>query len=236
MQDRRAVSNMPKNHLKRIAMPKSWPLERKGANWVIRSNPGPHSLATSMPLGLIIREMLGYSKTNSETKKITNFKHVLVNGMRRKDHRFPVGLFDVLSLPDVNENYRLSLDHNGKLILIPIKKEEANTRLLRIKGKTRVAGKTQLNFFDGTNILSDKEGYKIGDCVTIEKDKVADHLKFEKGATVFLTGGAHISEVGTVESVEGNKVRFKSKEGIVETLKDYAFVVGKEKPLITVRR
>ncbi len=218
---------MVKNHLKRVAMPKSWPLERKGANWVIRSNAGPHSLATSMPIGLMVRDMLGYSKTSKESKNITNFKQVLVNGTRRKDIRFPVGLFDVLSLPDVHENYRISLNHNGKIVLVSIKKEEANVRAIRINGKTRVSGKAQLNLFDGTNVLIDKDSYKIGDSVMVEKGKITEHIKLEKGATVFLTGGAHISEVGTVEAIEGNKLKFKSKTGMFETLKDYAFVIGK---------
>ena len=48
------------NHLKRLAMPRSWPLPRKTSIWVTRAAPGAHSLELCMPLNVVIRDILGY--------------------------------------------------------------------------------------------------------------------------------------------------------------------------------
>ena len=50
---------------------------------------------------------------------------------------------------------------------------------------------------------------------------------------IYLIGGKHIGDMGKVEDVHGDKIRYKSRKGdVYETLKEYAFVIGKEKPSI----
>ena len=39
-------------HLKRIAVPKSWPIKRKENKWIARPMPGPHSLNHSISLNI----------------------------------------------------------------------------------------------------------------------------------------------------------------------------------------
>ena len=63
---------------------------------------------------------------------------------------------------------------------------------------------------------------------------VKKHLKFEKGALIYLVAGKHIgktailSEVLSFRGSQPDRVVLKGKEGTVDTLKEYAFVVDKE--------
>ena len=58
------------NHMKRLAMPRSWPLPRKTSIWVTRPAPGAHSLELCLPLRVVIRDVLGYAKSAREVRHI----------------------------------------------------------------------------------------------------------------------------------------------------------------------
>ena len=50
---------------------------------------------------------------------------------------------------------------------------------------------------------------------------------------IYLTGGRHIGEIGKVQDIIGNRILYNTETGdTVETLKEYAFPIGKDKPLI----
>ena len=108
---------------------------------------------------------------------------------------------------------------------------------MSIKNKKSVGKKIQLNLSDGRNILVDKDAYKTKDSLIVElpEQKIADHLPFTKGAMILLTGGRHMGTVGNVESIEGNTLVFKTGSEVYETTKDHAFVVGKEKPAVSIQ-
>ena len=66
--------------------------------------------------------------------------------------------------------------------------------------------------------------------------KIKEHFKFEKRAAIFLMGGKHIGVIGVVENIDGEKLIFKNeKNDVLETRKEHAFVIGKEKPIIKVQ-
>jgi small subunit ribosomal protein S4e len=228
---------MSKGYLKRYVAPKSWTLLRKTETFVVRPNPGAHPLKLGMPIALLLRQ-LGYAKTAREIKKILNIKEILVDKRRVKEHKFPVGFMDVLSIPSTKENFRILLDAKGKLKLSPIKDEsEAGLKLCRITGKRIIKkGKIQLNMSGNRNLLVEKNEYKPGDSIMIElpSQKIAQHIKLENGSMVLITGGTHIGSKGVIESVEGDKVIYLSDNEKRNTLKKYAFVIGKEKELINL--
>ncbi|MEE9525246.1 MAG: 30S ribosomal protein S4e [Candidatus Woesearchaeota archaeon] len=224
-------------HLSRLAMPKSWKIKRKGIKWVTRPHPGPHSLKLGMPLNVLLRDVLEYARTTKEVKNILQNQEILVDGIRRTNHRFLVGLMDVISIPKTKENFRILLNKKGYLIAFPIK-NDANIKPSKINGKSIIKkGKLQLNLFDGKNILSDKKEAKVGDTAIIElpSQKIKQIIKFEKGATIYLVGGKHIGGTGVIEDIKENKISYKSGKDKVETLKKYAFVIGKEKSLIQLQ-
>lgn len=233
---------MSKNHLKRIAMPKTWKIGRKEeGRWVTKPKPGAHKLAESVSLETIMKEMIKCAGTRKEAKSILNRKQVIVDGKQRKELKLPVGLMDVISLPEIDQYYRMLINKKGELSAVPIKKDESSVKPCKITGKTiKKKGIAQINLFDSRNILLNKGGkseYNVGDTVmlSLPKQEIKDHFRLDRGASVYLVGGKHIGEVGTVEDIKGDVLRFKTKEGrIFETAKNHAFVVGNNKPAISL--
>lgn len=231
---------MSKRHLKRLNMPKSWMIRRKGVKFITRPHPGSSPLELSMPLGLVLTELINYAKTTGEVKKILNTKEILVDGKRRKNNKFSIGLMDVVSCPIMNENYRLLLNKKGKIHVVKIDDNEAKIKPVKIIGKRTIGnGKIQINLSDGKNILQEKDpGYKVNDSLilSLPENSIKDHLKLEKDSAIYLAGGKHIGSTGIVEDVKGDKIVFRTNEGeVYETSKKYAFVVGKEKPSISIK-
>lgn len=226
---------MTKNHLKRIATPRSWPLLRKERKFVTRPNPGSHPLFEGLALGTFMTEIINIVKTKKEARNVLNNKEVLVDGKRRKDHRYMVGLMDVVSIPEAKKNYRIIFNKKGKVCVVEIDEKEAKLKPAQIIGKSKVKGKIQLNLSGGRNLLVEKDGFKVGDMVVLQlpEQKITEHIKMEKGAMALLLAGQHIGDIGTVEDMRGEEIIFKSKDkGVFETLKRYAFVVGKGKSVI----
>ena len=151
-------------HLKRINAPRSWPIERRIRKFVAKPLPGTHKLAESMPLGVILREMLRIGKEKREIKIILNNKSILIDNKIRKEFRFPVGIFDSLSIPKLNKHFRITYNKKGDLDLVEISKEDSEHKTCKIIGKTVLKkGKTQLNLSDGRNIIVDKDALKVRD-------------------------------------------------------------------------
>ena len=218
-------------------MPTTWGIKRKGIKFVVKSNPGPHSLKLSMPIALIFRDLLGYAANLREVKHILFNNNVLVDGIRRKDYRFPVGIFDTVGVKETKEFFRVIFDRR-KLALLKIGEKDANLKPCKIVGKRKLGKKTQLNLYDGRNLTVEKDDYKVGDTIVLElpKNNIKEHLKFEKGNLIYLIGGKHVGLSGITQDMIGSKVKYKSSEGVFETLKKYAFVIGKDKPLVALKK
>jgi small subunit ribosomal protein S4e len=224
--------------MKRLVAPKFWPIEKKTRKFVIEPRPGPHLKSKCIPIGLVLRDMLNYAQTLKEVKEILQSRTVKVDGRIIKDYSFPVGLMDVISIG--SEYYRV-LPGKKVLYLKKIGKEEAKIKLSMIKNKSCVKGKTQLNLHDGKNMIAEKDSYKTGDVVVIDLEKgIKEVLKFEKGATVLITDGHNIGSVGKIEkiivtkSTQPNQIKIKLEDKDVAIPKDYVFVVGEDKPVISL--
>ncbi len=224
-------------HLKRITTPRSWSIGRKAHFWATKPRPGPHSLERSVPLAIVLRDYLHVCDTAREARRILGSGEVLLDQRVVRDPKRGVGLMDVVSLPTVKANFRCLLDHHGRLHFSEIKAVAAKWKLLRVEGKTTLrGGKTQLNLHDGSNLLSD-EAVATGDVLQLALPglNVKKILKFSKGAPALVTGGAHVGTIAPLEeavetrSPRPNIVRFAE----FETLKQYAFVVGAKKALVT---
>jgi len=219
---------------------------RKEKKWIVKPSPGPHKKFESIPLLIIVRDILKLADTGKEARKIIKAKEILVDGKPRLDHKYPVGLFDVITVPKLKKQYRIVPAKNG-LTLIEIPKNESGLKLCRIEGKTLVKnGFLQLNLHDGKNILvkekAKKDSYKTGDSLLIETpgQKIKKHIKMEKGSTTIIIGGQNIGDIVKIKEIiktrgrQPNKVICKKKEKEFEAIKNYVFVVGKTKPEIKV--
>ena len=114
---------------------------------------------------------------------------------------------------------------------------QAQKTPLRIEGKTILGEKKiQLNALGGHNIIVTKDEYKVADTILVENNKVAQRIPFEKGALVFLYKGAHTGHLAIVEDIDNKNVLLKADDKqVFETRRHYCFVVGKEKPIFSVK-
>jgi small subunit ribosomal protein S4e len=225
-------------HQKRLSIPRSWKAGRKGYKWVSTTRPGPHSQARSLPLGIIIRDVLKLVDNSREGKRILSEGKVLVDGIPRKDIRFPVGLFDVITLPLINETYRMLQDEKGRLSLHKLNEANVN-KLCRINNKTTLqGGKVQLNLNDGNNILGSNEyGTKDSLILSVPDKQVVKHLQFKVGNLAMVIGGQHSGEIGKIKEIREVKSSRHNTVAIsgetdFETIEDYVIVIGEDKPEI----
>lgn len=227
-------------HQKRMSMPTSWRVPKKTNKWITATSPGPHNKQSSLPLVVILRDMLKVVDNSKEAKRILLEKQVFVDGIARKSLKFPVGLFDVIAIPANNQYYRMLQDSKGRLYLNNIDEERAKFKICKILNKTTVrGGQTQLNLHDGTNILA-SEDYKTKDTIKISlPDKqILEKLEYKVGNLAMITGGRHSGMVGTlneiniIRSSKNNVVKISGIDSDIETIENYVFVIGEDKPVI----
>ena len=222
-------------HLKRIFAPSTWPIARKGYTYIAKPSRGPHTLATSMPLNVILTQILKVVKTTREVRKILQNKFVLVNHKVCNDSKFPVGIMDVLTFVPLKKNYRMLFSETGKFTFQEISEAQSKLLFKQITGKTLLKkGVLQLNFGDGTNLLVDKDDYKVGDSLIFSGGSLKKHLKLEKGCTIYLVGGTQTGKYGVLESVSKpaphlpSLIHFTLGKETFSTIKEYAFVVEQQ--------
>jgi small subunit ribosomal protein S4e len=109
-------------HLKRLGIPKNWPMPRKGSKFAVRPSSGPHAIMECMPLRVILRDVLGYADNAKESMHILSQGMVLVDKKPRKRSRFPVGLMDVIEIPAAKKYFRMV---TGKAGLVLEKMDES---------------------------------------------------------------------------------------------------------------
>ncbi len=223
------------SYMKRLAMPRMWPLARKGSIYVAKPLPG-RELQRSLPLSIAIK-LTGFALITREVKLILNEGRAHVNGKVVKEKNYPIGLFDVVSFPTIKKSFRL-LFKNKKLFLHPINETEAKFKLARIINKTMIKGKKlQINLDDGRNLLasSSSSSYNVGDTLIIDLEKLStSSLKLEKSALAYLLGGKHLGNIARVLEIQGENAICEIKGKKVNTLKKHLFVIGKEKPVISL--
>ena len=224
-------------HLKRFSAPNTWRIERKVKKWAIRPSPGPHPVWRSLPLAVVVRDYLNLADNAREAKKIIAARKILVDGKARRDYKFPCGLMDVISIPEMEEYYRVMLDSKGRLRLVKILEEEAQWKLCRIENKKMVrGGKLQLNLHDGRNMIVENNEYKTGDAlkISVPNQEIIDKILLKKGYLALIIGGMHAGEIAEIDEI---KVTMSPKPNIIKlknfsTIKPYVFPIGKDKPIV----
>ncbi len=225
-------------HQKRLSMPKAWNIERKTHKWAAKASPGPHSGSESIPLLMVLRDMLKLANSSREAKKILHDGSVLVDGIVRRDYTFPVGVFDVITMPKIGLSYRVLLDAKQRLGLTAI--SDPDIKLCRIANKTIVkGGNVQLNLHDGSNVISDEYAYRTFDSIllSVPDKKVIKHLVYKPGNLALIIGGAHSGELATIKDVRKTRSSMPNMVALqsgydFETIEDYVYVVGKSEPEI----
>lgn len=188
-------------HLKRQKVPKNWPIHRKGNKFVVRSN---FNLEQSIPLLIILRDLLKIAQNRKEVKRAIKTKQVLVNSRPVADEKRSILLFDKISIVPSKKYYELGLTKNGKFKVIEIKENETGKKISKVKDKKVLKGKkTQLNLADGRNFLSELK-CKVNDSVVIDfkKKELEKCLPIKENAKVLIFGGKHSGTEGIIEKVK----------------------------------
>ncbi len=236
--------------LKRKPAPRFWPIHRKELPWIVKPSSGSHSLQNCLPLTLVLRDILGVAQTRKEAKMILSEGKVLVDGKIRRKDDFPVGLMDVIAMPDAGKYYRVMPSHKG-LVLNPIGKEEASFKLVRVEDKTTVKNGMQIALHDGSNMfvkVADPKKpaevtYETFDIlkVTYPEKQVASTLKTKEGNLAVITGGKNIGKQGRIVEIEKTEAKKRRQALVVvedakgaryQTILDFVFCIGEAEPLI----
>lgn len=234
--------------LKRLNTPGYWKFEKKAAKFTAKPRPGPHPARNCFTLQYVIRDLLKLTKTARETKRVLHNGMVKVDGKVRKDHRFPVGLMDVIEIPALGKFYRFVPDKLYNIKLIEITKD-TDTKLCRIMNKTTIRkGHVQLNLHDGRNIVipvkdptNPKEDvYKVNDVLKIRLDtqEILEHVKLEENKLAVVVAGVNNGRFGKVVGItkrfgpRANTVTLDDQGNLFNTALDFVMVVGDDAPVI----
>ena len=187
-------------HLKRSNVEKFWPVARKGTRFLARPS---HNQSDSLPLVVVMRDMFKFVNNKKELQRIIYEKQILVNNKLIHETNYPLGLFDIISLPKFNKNYRAVFSENKKMIFEEISDKETKTKILKVINKKMLPSKKiQLNLMHGWNLIS-KEKVNVGDSVIVnlEDKKIIRIIPLEKGKNVFVIKGKHMGKNGKIEDI-----------------------------------
>jgi small subunit ribosomal protein S4e len=130
-------------HIKRTSIGKFWPIARKGTTFLAVAS---HDKNDSIPLVVVLRDILKLIKNKKELKRLINEKQIKVNQREIVEENYPINLFDVISLPAIKKSYRTLLSRKKKFTFEEITEKEAQTKVFKIISKKILRGKkTQLN-------------------------------------------------------------------------------------------
>ena len=231
--------------LKRLNTPKFLQIKRKHGKFFVKPSPGPHPSRFCLPLLHIVRDLLKIVTTFREAKKLIGKGYLMVDGKEIRDPGYPVGLMDVISIPNINKFYRVLPDSHYGLILHEIKESESGFKLCRITGKKTIkGGHIQLNLHDGRNILihvkdpkNPKEDiYKRMDVlkITVPEQDILQSLEFKEGNLALIMSGKNIGQVGKITKIlkrfgpKASTVSIQHNSDLTETLYDYTFIIGEQ--------
>ncbi|MCS7125760.1 MAG: 30S ribosomal protein S4e [Aigarchaeota archaeon] len=239
-------------HLKRLATPPHLKIKVKEHVFTVAPSPGPHPKDECIPLLLILRDYLGYAERSEEAKKIIKMGKIYVDGRIVRDYKYPVGLMDVVSIPETGENYRILPIYRRGLSLVKISQEESGIKLGKVIRKMHIhMGGLQITLHDGRNItfkevtedvrrINTKDTLKI----SIPSQTILDHIELNEGFHGLIVKGPKQGLYGVISEIKRDipypsKPTVKLSEtqiGEVSTILDYLMVIGRDKPEITLPR
>ena len=223
-----------KKSVKALNAPKSVHIHRKESTWTVNTKAGAHKKEAAVSLGIALRNFTNLARDLKEAKTIMLNGDVKVNGRIRKDHRFGVGVFDIISIERQKAFYRVLLDAKGRIILKELKKD-SNEKLSKVEKKQVTSKGLQITTNDGLTIIGTKA--KVGDTLKLKvpENTVEEVIPMEVGSNIYITKGVHCSEYGKIAEVVSGTAKRKKLIKIDEEGKEYAttaknvFVIGKGK-------
>ncbi|XP_012859316.2 40S ribosomal protein S4, X isoform-like [Echinops telfairi] len=239
-----AVARGPKKHLKRVAAPKRWMLDKLTGVFAPRPSTGLHKLRECLPLIIFLRNRLKYALTGDEVKKICMQRFIKIDGKVRTDTTYPAGFMDVIAVDKTGENFHPIYGTKGHFAVHRITPEKAKYKLCKVrKIFVGTKGIPHLVTHDARTIHYPDPLIKVNDTVQIdlETGKMTDSIQFDTGNMCMVTGGANLGRIGVITNREKHPgsfdvVHVKDANGnSFATLLSNIFVIGKgSKPWISL--
>ncbi|MDE1871292.1 MAG: hypothetical protein KGI06_03565 [Candidatus Micrarchaeota archaeon] len=194
------------SHIKRLDAPKYFAIHRKEHKYVIKQNPGRHTLMKSVALSLLVNKM-ELAGTRSESNRIIGEGNISVNGKQVREPKFPVGLNDVISAAE--STYMIGIDRKGHVQLEKMDKPKA--QVYKVIGKYMSKGKQiMLRLHDGKSIKGSADA-KVNDSVMLSNGGISKVMKLGIGSRCEVIDGVHVGTIGTIKGIsEGNMHKQKS--------------------------
>lgn len=211
--------------MRRIAMPKTWPISRKGKPRLIIEPRG--SIKYSLPVLVVMRDLLKLVKTREEAKIVLYEGNVFVNNKIVHDAAYPVNIFDIFSIPKIKK-YSILLLKREKLVLKEVPEVDAFAKVFKIVGKKVLnKQKIQFNLFGGKNFVSDMKA-KVNDSIlwNLKEDKPLKHLPLKENAKVFIISGKNAGLEGTIHGRDADSLKIKIQDKILKIPVRSVWVTG----------
>lgn len=241
-----------RRHTKRLNTSKYTHINKKRYTFYLNTRPGTHSKDQSIPLISLLRDILKVAKNRKEAQIILNDGKVFVDGVVRKDGRFPVGLMDVVDIPLLKKAYRM-LPHPKKgLYPLEIPDKEKSFKLCRIENKSTVkGGHIQLNLHDGRNITIEvkdptkpkEDKYKTMGVlkITLPEQEIKNYYPLNEESPILVVQGKNLGMTGSITEISkqfgpnANIVKIATREDVIhETAYAYSFVLGNKRSVISL--
>lgn len=192
------------HHLKRLNAPSQWGLDKWNGKYAVRPLPGPHTKGTSIPLRYIIAKFLKVASTSREIDYILSNKMISINGKEIECGKFPVGLFDVITIKKTNSHFRLYFASNKKFAIRSITSDESQFRIAKVMGKhtynqiplTRTSDGFNFKFVDPSIIVTDTVK------IDIKNNTIVSRLSVNLGALAYVYGGFNCGRIGIIKRID----------------------------------
>lgn len=220
------------NKTKRLVIPRVTKIPRKNFFWGATPNPGKHTKESSVALLTVLRDYLKLGDKEREVTRMLNSGFVKIDGRVVKSRKTAVGFMDVISIVPTDEHFRVVYDMKGRLIVNKEDEKKSTLKPMKVYNKiTTKSGKTQLVLHDGQNFITEDKTISTGDVLilNVPEKKIQHVIKMQPGNKAFLTGGAHVGNIGTIKKVE---VKESSGRNLVHfeedfsTVADYTFMIA----------
>lgn len=112
---------------------------------------------------------------------------------------------DVVSIEKSGEHFRILYDVKGRFIVHRITPEEATYKLLKVrKVQLGAKGVPHIVTHDGRTLRYPDPAIKVNDTVKfdLENNKMLEHITFDTGANVMITGGRNQGRAGLITGRE----------------------------------
>ena len=199
-------------YTKRNSVTRKIPIPRKGTKYVAVAS--SHK-SESVSVLIALRDILHLARNLSEVKKMINSKLLKLNSRLVKDYRESIRLFNIL---EADKLYILKILPTKRFALEEVK--SANSRICKVVNKRLIKGKKiQLNFHDGSNVISSDNKISVNDSVHLsQENKIISHIPFKEGRKVFITSGKYVGQEGSILNLENSKtlVKLNDKETFLE--------------------